>query len=67
MTSEPLGEPKLGKRLPSHLPTSLSKPNLVEIRTMTRKEKVLQVVVVAAGIVIVFLLVAIWLGTQIGD
>jgi len=34
---------------------------------LTRKEKVLQVVVVAAGIVIVFLLVAIWLGTQIGD
>jgi hypothetical protein len=34
---------------------------------MTRKEKVLQVVVVAAGIVIMFLLVAIWLGTQIGD
>lgn len=34
---------------------------------LTRKEKVLQVVVVAVGIVIVFLLVAIWLGTQIGD
>lgn len=34
---------------------------------MTRKEKVLQVVVVAAGIVIVFLLVGIWLGTQIGE
>jgi hypothetical protein len=34
---------------------------------MTRKEKVLQVIVVPAGIVIVFLLVAIWLGTQIGD
>jgi cell division protein FtsL len=34
---------------------------------LTRKEKVLQVVVVSAGIVIVFLLVAIWLGTQIGD
>jgi hypothetical protein len=34
---------------------------------LTRKEKVLQVVVVAAGIVLVFLLVAIWLATQIGD
>jgi hypothetical protein len=34
---------------------------------MTRKEKVLQVVGVAAGIVIMFLLVAIWLGTQTGD
>jgi cell division protein FtsL len=34
---------------------------------LTRKEKVLQVIIVAAGIVIVFLLVAIWLGTQIGD
>jgi hypothetical protein len=33
---------------------------------MTRKEKVLQVVVVAAGIVILFLLVAIWLETQMG-
>jgi hypothetical protein len=34
---------------------------------VTRKEKVLQVAVVVAGIAIVFLLVAIWLGTQIGD
>jgi hypothetical protein len=34
---------------------------------MTRREKVIQVVVVALGIVVVFLGVALWLGTQIGD
>jgi hypothetical protein len=34
---------------------------------MTRREKVLQIVVVALGILVVFLGVAIWLGTQIGD
>ncbi len=34
---------------------------------MTRREKVIQIVVVALGILVVFLGVAIWLGTQIGD
>jgi hypothetical protein len=34
---------------------------------MTRREKVIQVVVVTLGIVVVFLGVAIWLGMQIGD
>ena len=33
---------------------------------MSRREKVIQVVVVALGILVVFLGVAIWLGTQIG-
>jgi hypothetical protein len=33
---------------------------------MTRREKVIQVVVVALGILVVFLGVAIWLSTQIG-
>jgi hypothetical protein len=34
---------------------------------MTGKEKLLQFLFVVAVIVIVFLLVAIWLATQIGD
>jgi len=34
---------------------------------MTRREKVIQIIVVAVGILVVFLGVAIWLGTQIGE